>query len=94
MPVGEGVMRLSGRDDDNDSNARHVLDVLEDGRIRWCNESEDNSRKEVFQSPLVCRARIWNILWLHSGIMRECLSLVPILLWRGYSFKIIVGTLA
>lgn len=56
VPVGEGVMRLSST---NDASREYVLDVLEDGRIRWCDEL--SSSGEVFQSPLACCAKIWNI---------------------------------
>ncbi|KAI8108957.1 hypothetical protein M9435_005374 [Picochlorum sp. BPE23] len=56
VPVGEGVMRLSST---NDPSREYVLDVLEDGRIRWCDEL--SSCGEVFQSPLACCAKIWNI---------------------------------
>lgn len=56
VPIGEGVMRLLST---KNANKGHVLDVLDDGRIQWCDESS-GGEVVVFQSPLACCARIWN----------------------------------
>lgn len=68
VPVGEGVMRLSGRDD-NDSNARHALDVLEDGYDGAM--SQRTMLVKRCSRVLLRVVRGYGILLLHSGIMRE-----------------------